>query len=200
MKPVMCWAITSLRCTRPVRAALWGREPLYRLNADALDWLEATTLSATLRARLQATLPWEVDLSASELRTRLAVAKISLGPQQRQQVWDALAVAAYHAQTDVPIIGQLLSDDAAVYHLIVDEHALCWIHDWRHYAKLSPVVPTHQQALVDFGTDYWQFYRALLGYRTAPSSAERERLRTRFTELFTQCTGYAALDERIAKT
>lgn len=183
-----------------VLAVLWGREPQYRLNTDALDWLGPTSLSATLLLRLQAALPWEVTLSASQLCSHLTLAGISLGPQQRQQVWDALAVAAYHAQTDVPIIGQLLSDGAAVYDLIVDEHGLCWVHDWRHYAKLSPVVPTHQQALARFGTDYWTFYRALMAYRRTPSSAERDRLRTRFTELFTQRTGYAALDERISKT
>jgi hypothetical protein len=40
---------------------------------------------------------------------------ITLTTQQQQQVGDALAVAAYHAQTGVPVLQVLLSDDAAVY-------------------------------------------------------------------------------------
>jgi len=183
-----------------VLAVLWGREPLFRLNDDALEWLDATALSPHLIARIRAALPWDQELSAAELTSQLAGAGISLGVQQRQPVWDALAVAAYHAQTAVPVIRQLLSDDAAVTHLITDEHALCWVHDWRHYAKLCPLVPAHQQLLADFGTDYWRLYRGLLAYRAAPSAVERERLRTTFTTLFSRRTGYSALDERIAKT
>jgi hypothetical protein len=183
-----------------VLAVLWGREPLFRLNDDALEWLQATTLSPYLVARILAALPWNQELNAAELSKQLAVAGISLGVQQQQQVWDALAVAAYHAQDAVPVIRQLLSDDAAVNHLITDQHALCWVHDWRHYAKLRPIVPAHQQLLADFGTEYWRFYRALLAYRGAPTTLERERLRTAFSDLFSRRTGYAALDERIAKT
>ena len=183
-----------------VLAVLWGREPLFRLNDDALDWLAATTLSPRLVARVRAALPRDQELTAAALANELAVAGIHLGVQQRQQVWDALAVAAYHAQDAVPVIGQLLSDDAAVNHLITDEHALCWVHDWRHYAKLRPVVPAHQQLLADFGTDYWTFYRALVAYRAAPTALDRQRLRTTFTALFSRRTGYSALDERIAKS
>jgi hypothetical protein len=183
-----------------VLAVLWGREPLFRLNDDALEWLATTALNPHLMARIGAALPWDDELSADELTSQLAGASIRLGVQQRQQVWDALAVAAYHAQDAVPVIRQLLSDDAAVNHLITDQHALCWVHDWRHYAKLRPVVPAHQQLLAAFGTDYWSLYRALLAYRAAPSAVERERLRATFTELFSRRTGYSALDERIAKT
>lgn len=199
-------ALFTVYQTRPggtrqdVLAVLWGRELVFRMNADALAWLAASALSARLVIGIRAALPWEQDLSAADLTTALTTAGIVLGAQQRQQVWDALAVAAYHAQTAVPIIRQLLSDDAAVYHLIADEHALCWVHDWRHYAKLSPVVPAHQQQLAAFGTDYWAFYRALLAYRTAPTAAEGDRLRTTFATLCTRRTGYTALDERIAKT
>jgi len=183
-----------------VLAVLWGREPVFRLNGDALAWLEATQLSAALLTRLRTVLPWDTVLTATDLTSRLAASGITLGVQQRQQIWDALAVAAYHAQTEVPIIRQLLTDDAAVYHLIVDQHGLCWIHDWRHYAKLTPVVPVHRELLATFRTDYWCYYHQLLAYRAAPNVVERERLRAAFTVLFTRRTGYQALDDRIAKT
>ena len=183
-----------------VLAVLWGQEPLFRLNDDALAWLAVSSLSPRLQARLLLVLPWESDLSAAELTTRLAAGGVQLSAQQRQQVQDALAVAAYHAQTAVPIVRSLLSDDATVYHDITDAHALCWVHDGRHYAKLSPVVPQHQSLLADFRRDYWAFYRELVAYRAEPSASERVRLAGAFDALVAQRTGYEELDVRIAKT
>ena len=183
-----------------VLAVLWGQEPLFRLNADALAWLEASSINRALLTQIAAALPWDTELSATDLTGQLDGAGVRLGSQQRQQVYDALAIAAYHAQTAVPIVRRLLSDDGSVYHLLTDEHALCWIHDARHYAKLTPVVPAHRAVLATFRTDYWAFYRQLVAYRTAPSEGERARLRAYFDELFSRRTGYLALDERIAKT
>jgi hypothetical protein len=183
-----------------VLAVLWGQEPRFRLNADALAWLDASRIGRVLVSQLCAALPWDTDLSAPDLTRQLDHAGVILGSQQRQQVGDALAIAAYHAQTAVPIIRCLLSDDAAVYHLLTDAHALCWIHDARHYAKLTPVVASHRDLLTTFRTDYWAFYRQLVAYRTAPTAPERDHLRARFDVLFTRRTGYEALDDRIAKT
>jgi hypothetical protein len=183
-----------------VLAVLWGQEPRFRLNADALAWLSATRINRVLLTQIAAALPWDSELSATDLTRHLDGAGVSLGPQHRQQVGDALAIAAYHAQTVVPIVRRLLSDDASVYHLLTDEHALCWIHDARHYAKLTPIVPAHRERLAAFRTDYWAFYRQLVAYRMAPTEPERTRLHARFDELFSRRTGYLALDERIAKT
>ena len=94
------------------------------------------------------------------------------------------------AQTGVPIGRWLLTD----------EHGLCWVHDGRHDAKLSPVVPLHQQVLADFRRNYWALYRELVAYREAPTQAERERLAAFFDQLVACRTGYADLDARIAKT
>jgi hypothetical protein len=139
-------------------------------------------------------------ISETELEAALMAASVLLNAQQRQQVWDALAIAAYHAQTDVPVVRLLLSDDAAVFHGITDWHALCWVHDGRHYAKLAPCVPEHQRALADFRREYWALYRDLLAYRAAPSETERARVEAVFDQLMARRTGYDDLDARIAKT
>ena len=183
-----------------VLAVLWGQDPVFLLNADALAGMADTTLRPALQMRLVQALPWEQTLTAAELSGHLETAGIHLNTQQRPQVWDALAIAAYHAQTGMPVVRWLLSDDANVYHGITDAHALCWVHDGRHYAKLSPVIPAHQVLLADFRRDYWAFYRELLAYRTAPSPTERTRLQTAFDTLVAQRTGYDDLDARIAKT
>lgn len=183
-----------------VLAVIWGQEPRFRLNDESLAWLQASSLPPTLIRRLQQALPRETDMTAAELQQHLTTAGITLNRQQVQPVGDALAVAAYHAPTQVPVLGWLLSDDAAVYDHLTDTHALCWVHDWRHYAKLAPRVPHHQAALTAFGTRYWTFYRALLAYQQAPTAAECARLEDAFDALIEPETGYAALDDRISKT
>jgi Transposase IS66 family len=183
-----------------VLAVLWGQEPRFCLNDDALAWLSHAQVAGGVVARLREVLPWELSLTDADLTTRLIEAGIVLREAQHQQVWDALGIAAYHAQEGVPIVRQLLSDDASVYDLLTDEHILCWVHDGRHYAKLSPVVPRHQELLATFRKDYWDYYRKLAAYREAPSAEARDRLRTEFATLFGQRTGYDALDDRIAKT
>ena len=39
--------------------------------------------------------------------------------------------------------------------------ALCWVHEGRHYKKLSPFVAYHQEVLDKFLDDFWNYYREL---------------------------------------
>jgi len=123
-----------------------------------------------------------------------------LNDQQQARIWEATALTAYYAQTDTPVVDILLTDDAPQFAQITPYHALCWVHEGRHYKKLLPVVPYHRQRLDTFLNDFWTFYRELLAYRQAPHLLEAERLRTRFDALFSTTTGYHELDQRIAKT
>ena len=58
-----------------VLAVLWGQEPLFRLNADALAWLDATRISRALVLQLCAALPWDTDLSTTTLTAHLLAAE-----------------------------------------------------------------------------------------------------------------------------
>ena len=80
------------------------------------------------------------------------------------------------------------------------ELALCWIHEGRHYKKLTPWVAAHRDTLDTFVEDFWDFYDALLVYRHQPTADERTRLSAAFDTLFATTTDYWALNERIAKT
>jgi hypothetical protein len=183
-----------------VLAVLWGQEPRFRLNDVAVTWLMQTSLPAALRTRLVLALSWDRELTAAEVHAQVAHAGLTLGRQQQQPVFDALAIAAYHAQTTTPRVDWLLSDDAAVYDHLSAGHGLCWIHDWRHYAKLRPVLAGHQRLLDAYRTEYGALYRALRAYRETPTAAERARLADAFDTLIDRDTGYAALDDRISKT
>jgi hypothetical protein len=71
------------------------------------------------------------------------------GKNNRTRIMEAGAIAAYHNQTEFPVVKALLSDGAPQYKKLTEEQALCWIHDGRNYTKLVPVVP-HKKELQDF--------------------------------------------------
>lgn len=122
-----------------------------------------------------------------------------LGDRPRQHLWDAATTSYYQAQQAVPVVETLVCDDAPQFKGITADLSLCWVHEGRHYKKLSPVVPPHQQALTRFRGRFWAYYRELRAYQQAPALGAAARLDAAFDTLFATTTGYAALDERIAK-
>ena len=172
---------------------------VYRLNAPAYAWLASFHLPAALVAQLH-TLPQEQDLDATEFERHLDEQLPSLGFQQRKHILEAAAVAAYHQQTAWPVVDTLVCDDAGQFKGLTEHLGLCWVHDGRHYKKLEPTVALHRQQLDTFLGQYWAFYAQLRDYQTQPSHERIALLSQAFDELFSTVTGYAALDERIAKT
>ena len=122
------------------------------------------------------------------------------GKLHRTRIMEASAIACYHQESGIPIVKLLLGDDAPQFKLITDELALCWVHDGRHYKRLRPVVPNHQQQLEEFRKRYWEYYRELFKYKSNPCSERAESLSAEFDSLFSTKTGYDELDERIAKS
>ena len=120
--------------------------------------------------------------------------KLSSG--YRSRVKEAAAIAFYHQQSNWPVVRTLVCDDAPQFKLLTEELALCWVHEGRHYKKLSPLVTYHQQLLDKFLKDFWDYYRELLAYRDAPSSSAAAKLRAKFYQLFDSNSGYQQLDER----
>jgi hypothetical protein len=176
-----------------------GQPRTFRLNAEALGYLEQVGLSAVTRQTL-AQLPGEQDLDEASLRQWLDEHLPKLGPQQRKWMLDAMAVAAYHAQVEFPVVRLLVCDDAPQFNWVTEELALCWVHEGRHYKKLTPYVPLHRTLLDDFLERFWAYYDELLVYQQQPTAEEGARLAAEFDGLFSTVTHYDALDERIAKT
>jgi hypothetical protein len=121
------------------------------------------------------------------------------GGDTRRHLEQAAALVYYRHQTTVPVVATLVCDDAGQFKLLTDHLALCWIHEGRHYERLSPVVPQHQQLSDEFAAQFWNYYAALQRYRDGPTAPAAD-LRAQFETLFSQRTGYQALDQQIAKT
>jgi hypothetical protein len=176
-----------------------GRERRFRLNEEALGYLESVPLSKATRNWLLAGCSdqdWDEQTFVERLDTRWP----NLNTQQRQAILSAAAVAAYHSGVDTPIVRLLICDDAPQFNWIAEELALCWVHEGRHYKKLMPVFVHHLELLSDFRKQFWDFYDELSAYQQHPTPEESVRLETKFDRLFSTCTGYDALDTRITKT
>jgi hypothetical protein len=94
----------------------------------------------------------------------------------------------------------MMSDDAKQFMFLAVYHALCWIHEIRHYRKMNPVLAYHYGKHKRFLTKIWDFYELLREYKEQPSEQQKKFLERRFDELFSTETGYKELDERIALT
>lgn len=169
------------------------------LNPETETWLELFKTPQWAQQRI-AQWPQEVLLSRSQMETLIQEQVGALNSQQQARIREAAALTAYHTQSDVPIVDTLVSDDAPQFQQITQRQALCWIHEGRHYKKLSPFVDYHRQLLDDFLADFWKFYHQLHSYREQPTPAQAAHLQSEFDTLFSLVTGYQALDKRIAKT
>jgi len=174
-------------------------ENLFLLNEHTLDWLEPFALPQWVH-RTIAQWPHHLLLSYAQFEELVNTHLARLNKQQQARVFEAAALGAYHSQTTMPIVPLLLCDDAPQFKSITDELALCWVHEGRHYKKLTPFLDYHRQLLDDFRTKFWQFYHQLQRYRAGPSPNQATLLSQTFDTLFSTVTGYDTLDQRIAKT
>ena len=176
-----------------------GRERVFWLNQEALAYLETMKLSKATWAILQSGCS-EQGCDEVTFLAWLDENLPDLGRQQRKAVIDAAAIAAYHAETDFPVLQVLVVDDAPQFNWLTAYMMLCWVHEGRHYKKLIPAVAIHRERLDDFLRRFWLYYDQLLAYRQSPTPEESQRLEAEFDLLFATCTGYDELDKRIAKT
>lgn len=175
------------------------REPLYRINDEALSFLQQCGVGAPAIERV-GRIQRDVDLGEQEWQSQVEQHVGFLKERNRRYLQEAAAVAAYHAAVGYPVIRLLVVDDARQFKLLTEELGLCWVHEGRHFKQLEPHYASHRQMVDDFLKQFWDYYRELLAYRERPGQPEAERLSGAFDQLFSAVTGYDALNERIAQT
>lgn len=183
-------AIETLQLGAPCR---------FQLTPLAWGYLAQAPIPAWVRERL-AGLDGGQVWDWEGWRTLLDEQVPGLGPRLSERLWDAAAIGYYRSQQAVPVMETLVCDDAPQCKGITADLSLCWVHEGRHFKKLSPVVPLHQTLLDAFLGRFWSYYRELRAYQQAPTTEEATRLDAAFDALFATRTGYGALDERIART
>jgi len=97
-----------------------GKARSYFFNEEAFDLLEEFGLSKKLISQLR---EWVSGKILDEVQMQQLLGSIfpdpGKGKIRRTRIMEAAAIAAYHQQTDRPIVDVLLSDDAPQYKLLI---------------------------------------------------------------------------------
>ena len=171
----------------------------YLINEYALTFLKERRMPAHIIASLHPL----VDKGAMSLEifeNKLNGLISKLKDSHKKSILEAAAIAYYQENHTSSIIKTLVCDDAKQFMYITSLRALCWIHEERHYVKLTPFLPYHQMLVDRFRARIWEFYSELKQYKENPNEADKIRLSNLFDSIFSIKTGYKQLDERIELT
>lgn len=171
----------------------------YTLNQDALDLMIEFGLPAKWIDQIKPLLQSD-PLTRTEIDAQLE--RLFPNPKKhrtnRRIILESTALCFY--QQSPYFIHYLMSDDAPQFNRLSLHHALCWIHEGRHYKKLNPLSAMNREVLDTFLDQFWDHYHALLTYKENPSESMALQLSNQFESLFSTTTGYDALDSRILMT
>ena len=171
----------------------------FLLNEKTFELLEQLGVSKTDQQLLLA-YQRDTAYSEAEMLDLLKTLYADKYPRKRTRIIEACAISCYRQETGISIVKILICDDAAQFKLLTDLLALCWVHNGRHYKRLNPLVPLHQEKLADFLQEFWGYYRKLTLYKSSPDEEQAIILEGEFDRLFSTETGYDELDARIQKT
>lgn len=182
-----------------IQALFLGSPVTYRLDERAFQCLEQWGVARWVRDRL-AELAAGAPTAGAGFERWLDLRLPQLSAEQREQILTAGALAGYHAQPEIPRAHGLLTDDASLFHGLVSDQALCWLHDFRHYLELIPERALHERQFHRFKLRYWKLYRRLVAYRAAPTAAKRARIEKDFDPLVDERQAPDFLATCIART
>ena len=94
----------------------------------------------------------------------------------------------------------LVGDDAPQFKEIARRFALCWVHEERHYKKLTPILDCHKEEVTRIRGEIWKYYKKLKEYKKNPTVDKKNKLWNEFDILFGQETDYEELNKRLTLT
>lgn len=171
----------------------------YVINDETMEFLKFWNLP---KKRMEQLLVYQKDRLYSSAEFEAVLRTIYPDEEHHKtyqtRIKEAAYIAAYHGEEDC--ILALLSDDAPQFNFIALYHALCWVHEGRHYKKMQPVIPYHKSQLGSFLKQFWNLYRLILNYKKLPSQEGAQEIENKFDELCQFKSSYPELKERIEKT
>lgn len=202
---IFCNPFFTVYFTRPKKDRLTLLEILccgalkYAFNQKAFDLMVEFGLSKKWQDQI---LPLVHTAALTHLEMDTVLQKLFPNPKKhgtnRRIILESAALA-YYQQSEY-FIQYLMCDDAPQFNKLALYHALCWVHEGRHYKKLNPISELNRQVLNAFLDKFWDYYDALLTYKQEPSDIMAAQLSEQFDGLFSNITGYDSLDDRIAIT
>jgi hypothetical protein len=177
----------------------------YVLNESAWAYLKEQALPAKVLRLLQPQEP--ADGSAAPTFVEQTFANASAWNQyvdrlgidnakHRQTLTEAALLGSAITHGVSPKLG-IVSDGSAIYALFV--HGLCWIHQERNLAKLTPCGSEQCQTLADVLTAVWQLYADLKAYRSTPTPGQAEALGVRFDVIVGRTTSWPEMNAALGR-
>lgn len=182
-----------------IEMLLASQELQFRIDELTIELLTDTQLPQKYFGSLrQNTRPLSMPREAITIKLKALFSK--LPARYLNLIIEAAAISHYRSLPPEDQIQILISDDAGQFKRITEYLGLCWVHEGRHYSKLSPVFKTHQKKLDEFLDRFWDYYERLKRFKENPTRKLRQVLWKDFDELFTPNTGYDQLDHTIELT
>lgn len=172
----------------------------YVLNAEALDYLEASVFPHKLCASIQRTIEKRNPVFSN--REAFEQYLLELGiikPRHIKIATEAalLGSVMHHGLSDKLVI---VSDDAGQFNIL--SHSLCWVHAERLIHKLVPMSKAEEKILKSVRSQIWDLYANLKKYKNAPNAAFKVELEKQFKDIVSTKTAFDTLDaalKRMAK-
>jgi len=171
----------------------------FLVNPFVIGFLKERKLKAEVISSLKSLLKMG-EMRKEKFEKELDLAIPGLKGRHREMILEAAAIAAYQESHDSPAVERLVCDDAKQFYHITPLRALCWIHEERHYQKLTPFLSHHQKLVDCLRSKIWDYYYELSQYKKNPNQEDKIRLSDLFDEIFFTKTGYDDLDNRIKLT
>jgi hypothetical protein len=164
---------------------------LYKLNLRAFEIMVGVSGKFKMRALLEGHIG---DKIYNETEVEKFLNELDLGHYQVRDFKTAMHIGAM-SDGHLGTVGEsLVSDDAKNYQSILLNHALCWVHELRHY-KLLPVMYEEHALLLDtFIARAWDTVRLIEEYQTDPSEFLLNKILNRFRILFSEPSEWVVLD------
>jgi hypothetical protein len=193
---VLCNPFYTAYFTRPDKSRrtileiLSGDNLEFQFDDKAYELMRSLQLSALAVSELRSRINSTEKLNKEQLMAILDELYPN-SPRRRKIITEASAISAYQSREDA--IKILVCDDAPQFKQITQNLALCWVHEGRHYKKLTPLVPEYREEVAMFLAKFWHYYRELLEFQTAPSDEKAVQLSADFDKLFSTPVQYRAL-------
>jgi len=203
---VLCNEYYSVFFTHPrkdrlsvIEILLANQEMQFRIDERTIELLADTQLPQKYFEPLRQNI-LHLSMPEETITTKLKAMFSKLPARYLSLIIEAAAIAHYRSLAPEDQIQIIIADDARQFKKITEYLGLCWVHEGRHYSRLSPVFEIHQKKLDEFLERFWDYYERLKKYKEKPTGKLRQALWKDFDELFAPNTGYEQLDHTIELT
>jgi hypothetical protein len=163
----------------------------YVLNAEALDYLEASVFPRKLFSSIQRTVESRNPVFSNRESFEQYLSGLGITKPRHIRIAKEAALLGsvmHHGVSDKLVI---VSDDAGQFNILA--HSLCWVHAERLIHKLVPMCKAEEKILAEVRGQIWALYADLKKYKKTPTAAFKVALKNQFEGIVNTETDFDTL-------